>query len=646
MSLTADGQTLAVISRDGPVSLWDPATGRQRLELQGELARGGFGFAFSADGKTLATNATGPYGDDDQTTVALWDAKTGAPLRRLRLPTRAVSSIGFAPDGRTLMTTGYEPLIRLWDAVTGKPVLPWPAHAGEVRALAFLPDGRSLVSGSFDGTVRLWEVASGRPLRELGGHRWGVNAVAALPDRPAVLSCGADGCIRLQDPDGRELRRLLLDGPPEERAGPVHHVLALAVTPDGKTAATWSRAPNLGEERAYDLWDLTTGKALGHRPDRSAVVTTPEFSPDARFVLEPVYGDRADAMAPAGGAGGPGAGGAGQRGSALVGVLLRDVLTGREAFRVHPPDGFDGLQALAPDGRTLVTAASRAERTDDGFRYDNALRVWELAGGKERLSMRCVAGGHFVRVVFAPDNCTLATARDDRVIQVWDLGTGKELLQRTAPDAPVTCLAFAPDSRSLASGHADGSILVWEVANVKPGRGLGEKADAGQLERWWADLAGDDARGAGVAVRGFGAAPEQALRFFRGRLRPVAAVPPDTLQQLIADLDSPQFARREAATKQLTAFHEGAGPALRAALKASRSPEQRRRLEEILHSFEAVPPGEGLRQLRAVEALELIGTDEARDLLQELARGVPEGRLTQEARASLERLARRDSLKP
>src|SRR5262249_52512869 len=148
-----DGQTLVVIARNGPVSLYDPATGRQRLELQGELARGGFGFAFSADGKTLATNATGPYGDDDQTTVALWDAKTGAPLRRLRLSTRAVNSICFTPDGRALLTTGYEPLIRLWATDTGKPVLGWPAHAGEVRALAFMPDGRSLVSGSYDGTV-------------------------------------------------------------------------------------------------------------------------------------------------------------------------------------------------------------------------------------------------------------------------------------------------------------------------------------------------------------------------------------------------------------------------------------------------------------------------------------------------------------
>jgi hypothetical protein len=45
-----------------------------------------------------------------------------------------------------------------------------------------------------------------------------------------------------------------------------------------------------------------------------------------------------------------------------------------------------------------------------------------------------------------------------------------------------------------------------------------------------------------------------------------------------------------------------------------------------------------LRQVRAVEALELISTKEARALLEELASGEPRARLTEEARSSLRRL--------
>ena len=47
--------------------------------------------------------------------------------------------------------------------------------------------------------------------------------------------------------------------------------------------------------------------------------------------------------------------------------------------------------------------------------------------------------------------------------------------------------------------------------------------------------------------------------------------------------------------------------------------------------------------LRGVEALEHIGSPEARRLLEDLAMGTPEARLTREAKASLERLAKQPS---
>jgi hypothetical protein len=55
----------------------------------------------------------------------------------------------------------------------------------------------------------------------------------------------------------------------------------------------------------------------------------------------------------------------------------------------------------------------------------------------------------------------------------------------------------------------------------------------------------------------------------------------------------------------------------------------------------ALGPGEELRRVRAVEVLELIGTPEARRLLEELAGGEPAARLTREASSSLRRLTHR-----
>jgi hypothetical protein len=48
-----------------------------------------------------------------------------------------------------------------------------------------------------------------------------------------------------------------------------------------------------------------------------------------------------------------------------------------------------------------------------------------------------------------------------------------------------------------------------------------------------------------------------------------------------------------------------------------------------------------LRQVRAVELLERIGTPESRKILENLAGGVPAAWLTQEAKAALARLATR-----
>jgi hypothetical protein len=68
-------------------------------------------------------------------------------------------------------------------------------------------------------------------------------------------------------------------------------------------------------------------------------------------------------------------------------------------------------------------------------------------------------------------------------------------------------------------------------------------------------------------------------------------------------------------------------------------------LEELLAKPKVLRSGEELRGVRAVEALEHIGTAEAREVLQTLADGAP-ARLTREAKASLERLAKRPNREP
>lgn len=75
---------------------------------------------------------------------------------------------------------------------------------------------------------------------------------------------------------------------------------------------------------------------------------------------------------------------------------------------------------------------------------------------------------------------------------------------------------------------------------------------------------------------------------------------------------------------------------------ATESPEVRQRAAAFLKRFDpAVPPAARVREVRAVELLEAVGTPEAKALLADLAKGAPGVPLTVDAGAALERLGRR-----
>jgi hypothetical protein len=64
----------------------------------------------------------------------------------------------------------------------------------------------------------------------------------------------------------------------------------------------------------------------------------------------------------------------------------------------------------------------------------------------------------------------------------------------------------------------------------------------------------------------------------------------------------------------------------------------RQRAESLLAKLdEGTPSAELLRGLRALEVLEAVGTPEARQVVEGLAKGTPAARLTREARGTLER---------
>jgi RNA polymerase sigma factor (sigma-70 family) len=641
--LSPDGSTLAIASPFGPAkpgdtdSLWDTETGRQRCTLPSRRSQDDYGLAFSPDGKILATDST--EAGTDQKTILFWDVGTAKRISRFTAPTRAVFVLTFAPDGKTLLSSGPEPQVRLWDTATGKQLLAEADHAGTITAMSFTPDGRTLISGADDGTLRVWDIAAARLRRPLLSHRGGVHALAVAPDGKTVLSGGADNCLRLHDlGTGEQRRRFVIDKQPQALREPKYQVRSFVLAADGRTAASWSVTP-LRERALFHVWDLATGEALVRRADPSGFGLR-LFSPDAKLVLSCIGTDPV----------GPGGMGSSVASSGMTQpfgastVVLRDLAMGRQILPLPQPDSYGYVQAFAPDGRTLVTATGKLRGLEALPSDRHTLHLWELATGKERLTIAPGKTGwqyRFEHVAFAPDGRTLATVRADGTIQLWDLATGAELLSRRGYSARVNCLVFSPDSRVLASGHADSTVLLWDLTSGRRApRQPVKKSDAGQLERWWSDLADEDAGKAHAAIWRLCAVPERAVNLFRDRLRPASAVPAETIRQRIADLDSDEFGRRESASTELAALGDQARAALQAALQSNPTVEQRKRIEALLADPGRVRSAETLRHLRAVEVLERIGTPETRQFLQTLAQGAPDARQTCEAKAALARLSR------
>ena len=194
---------------------------------------------------------------------------------------------------------------------------------------------------------------------------------------------------------------------------------------------------------------------------------------------------------------------------------------------------------------------------------------------------------------------------------------------------------------SLVAGMRDSTIVIWEVGQFHRKLKVAPKLSSDALESCWTDLVSDNASRAHRTIGVLVGVPQQAVPLLRSKLMPTPVADRGKIQQWIAELNSESFAVRQSATQQLLKLDEQAQAPLQTALKGTLSLESRRRLEQILDTISNNPPDPGaVRMTRAVTILERIGSPEAQAVLKVLGGGAPGARTTEEAEASLKRLAK------
>lgn len=184
------GTLVASGTLEGPVRLWDVASGSDLAQMKGHKERS-IDVAFHPDGLVLAT--TGADGS-----IRLWDVATHASVAELRGHTGVVSRVRFSTDGKLLASSSNDKTIRIWDAQTHEQLAIIPA-GGVVYDVAFSPDGTRLAAGCVDNTIRLFDVARRQQVAELRGHSAYVHAVAWSPDGTRLVSGSGDSTVRVWD---------------------------------------------------------------------------------------------------------------------------------------------------------------------------------------------------------------------------------------------------------------------------------------------------------------------------------------------------------------------------------------------------------------------------------------------------------------
>lgn len=585
LQFAPDGQVLVAGLADGTVQMWEAGTGK-RLGLTDGPRQRLFSLAFPGPGQVWALGLEGQ-------SLALWNAATGQALSPKDGHMTWVRLLAYAPDGKTLLTGGADGKLCWWDTGTARELRHYLIRDDDAyRYGGYLPgtrnssyalshDGKYLAAASDFGnnTIRLYEMPGGKVLCDFDAPRTNSPAgFAFAPDNTRLAALGLHGVHLWDVTTGQELPTL----PFKADRGNNNGISGggIVFSPDGKVLAAarsyYDRNTGIPYGEVY-LWHNDSGAPIACIEQSGQNAGTMAFSPNSQLLALPMQNQ---------------------------GVMLVKATTGRELGRLEgSPGQFTQGLAFSPDGRL-------------------------------------VAGAQQSTFVYAPvDSSVPAQAPTNRIV-VWELASGQVRQEFTGHHGTVACLAFAPDGRTLATGSADSTVVLWDLSGKRSGT-VGTPPTA-KIAAAWDELGGKNGK---VVYNDLMTAlignPEATVELLRQRLKPAAGIKanPADIDRLIGELDNEKFAVRVKATSALEHLGDLAGASLRKAMLAQTSLEAQRRLKSLLERLDqAILATDDVRLVRAVEVLEKIGTPQARDLLQALATGAPQARLTSEAQSALLRL--------
>ncbi|HVK08790.1 MAG TPA: sigma-70 family RNA polymerase sigma factor [Gemmataceae bacterium] len=461
---------------------------------------------FAPDGKSLFFSNWGGG-------IARCDPTTGKLVGYVYAHENGVGSWGFDAGRGRMTTAGSDGAIRQWDLTTNREI-PLPAgYARDVRAL-FSPDGALAIVGDRAGAIDVYDAKTGKLRHGLprppDWADWCTFAVS--PDGRTLAAARPDGTILWWDVGaGKELGTTPNAGKKPEQA--FHATERLVFTPDGRRLACGQTAGELS------LLDVATRKEVW-RVGLPREVAWADCGKSLSVSLDGTRVARALRTHDRG---------TGQFNFAIQVVDTRTGETVRTRLlfddqKERGPISDVGEIAYTSDGRYLVVLirAGRVVLLDPGTLAE--LTSWPT-GGRDGFAMGV-----------SPDGRTVMTGDDQGVVKLWEVATGRPAGTIRGHRGHLATIQASADGRTLLTGGYDRVAYAWTLASghVAPTVNLidrlrGENAEEARQAIW--TLANDPAGPGRI----------------RAAVQPATHPKPDTLTAWIADLDHPQFARREAA---------------------------------------------------------------------------------------------------
>ncbi len=191
-----DSRQLVTASKNvGEAIVWDTGTFAERHVLKGHknfVYRGGF----SPDGRQVLTHGY------QETSVRLWNADSGELRSVLECGSPATHTT-FSPDSAKLITTLRDGRLIMWDTASGEKIWDFKAREYDVLTVQINPAGdRFVTSGP---TSALWDLHTGAFQTRFTGHTGAAFSALFNPAGDRVLTLGNDGTARIWDLQGNEM---------------------------------------------------------------------------------------------------------------------------------------------------------------------------------------------------------------------------------------------------------------------------------------------------------------------------------------------------------------------------------------------------------------------------------------------------------